>query len=117
MARHARLVIVLLLSYVAIASLLQASNRAFWFDEIFTVAIARLDSMPEVWHALAAGADTSPPGFYVIERSLSGLVPNERIGFRLASILSVPLTCLCLFVFTRRDTDLVAASIAAVFRC
>jgi hypothetical protein len=115
MARHARLVIVLLLGYVTVASLLQASNRAFWFDEIFTVAIARLGSMTEVWHALAGAADTSPPGFYVIERFFSGLVHHELVGFRLASILSVPLTCLCLFVFTRRDTDPVAASIAAVF--
>ena len=114
LARYARLVIVVLLAYIAVAGLLQASNRAFWFDEIFTVAIARLGSMTDVWQALAAAADTSPPGFYVIERFLSGLVPNELIGFRLASILAVPLTCLCLFVFTRRDTDAVAAAIAAV---
>lgn len=114
MAQHARLVIALLLSYVAVASLLQASNRAFWFDEIFTVAIARLPSMRDVLHALGAAADTSPPGFYVVERFLSGLVDNEMVGFRLASIVAVPLTCLCLFVFTRRDTDPVAASIAAV---
>ena len=99
LARHARLVIVVLLAYIAVAGLVQAANRAFWFDEIFTVAIARLGSMTDVWRALAGAADTSPPGFYVIERSLSGLIPNELIGFRLASIVAVPLTCLCLFVF------------------
>jgi hypothetical protein len=70
--------------------------------------------MTEVWHALANAADTSPPGFYLIERTFSALVGNELVGFRLASILSVPATCLCLFVFTRRDTDAVSASIAAV---
>ena len=72
LARHARLVIAVLLAYVAVAGLLQAANRAFWFDEIFTVAIARLDSMTDVWQALAAAADTSPPGFYVIERFALG---------------------------------------------
>ena len=113
-ARRAGLVVAVLLAYVAVAGLLQASNRAFWFDEIFTVAIARLNSMTDVWHALASAADTSPPGFYVIERALSGLVSNELVGYRLASIVAVPLTCLCLFVFTRRDTDPVSASIAAV---
>jgi hypothetical protein len=115
MARRARLIIALLLVYVAIASLLQAMNRAFWFDEVFTVAISRLDSMADVWRALAGAADTSPPGFYVIERLLAAAIPNEQIGFRLASIVAVPLTSLCLFVFTRRDTDPVAACIAAVF--
>ena len=64
LARHARLVIVVLLAYITVAGLLQASNRAFWFDEIFTVAIARLGSMTDVWQALAAAADTSPPGFF-----------------------------------------------------
>lgn len=114
MARHARPVITVLLFYVVVAGLLQASNRAFWFDEIFTVSIARLPSMTQVWHALATAADTSPPGFYLIERALSPLTSNELVGFRLASIVAVPLTCLCLFVFTRRDTDAVSASIAAV---
>jgi hypothetical protein len=114
LARHARTILTVLLVYVALAGLLQASNRTFWFDEIFTVSIARLGSMTDVWHALARAADTSPPGFYVIERAFSGLVANELVGFRLASILAVPLTCLSLFVFTRRDTDPVSASIAAV---
>jgi hypothetical protein len=115
MARRAQLIIALLLVYVAVASLLQAMNRAFWFDEVFTVAIARLPTMADVWRALAGAADTSPPGFYVVERALSGMIANERIGFRLASIVAVPLTSLCLFLFMRRDTDPVAACIAAVF--
>jgi hypothetical protein len=114
MARHANLIVILLLIYVAIASLLQARNRAFWFDEVFTVVISRLGSMSDVWHALASAGDTSPPGFYVIERFLSGIVSNELIGFRLASILAVPLTSLCLYLFMRRDTDPVPACVAAV---
>jgi hypothetical protein len=114
MARHANLIITLLLIYVAIASLLQAMNRAFWFDEVFTVVIARLGSMSDVWQALASAGDTSPPGFYVLQRFLSGLVGNEQIGYRLISILSVPLTSLFLYLFMRRDTDPVAACVAAV---
>jgi hypothetical protein len=66
MAKHARTILIVLLVYVTLASLVQASNRAFWFDEIFTVAIARLPTMRDVWHALAAAADTSPPGFYIV---------------------------------------------------
>ena len=115
MARRATLIITVLLFYVAAASLFQAMNRAFWFDEVFTVAISRLGSMTDVWHALGEAADTSPPGFYVIERLLSGAIANERVGFRLGSIVAVPLASLCLFLFTKRDTDPVAACIAAVF--
>jgi dolichyl-phosphate-mannose-protein mannosyltransferase len=114
MARQATLIVTLLLIYVAVASLLQAMNRAFWFDEVFTVVISRLGSMSDVWNALASAGDTSPPGFYVIQRFFSHLVSNELVGFRLGSIIAVPLTSLCIFVFVRRDTDPVAACIAAV---
>jgi hypothetical protein len=114
MARHGRSVIIVLLLYIVVAGLVQASNRTFWFDEIFTVSIARLGSMADIVRALASAADTSPPGFYLVERAAASLTTNELIGFRLASTLAVPLTCLCLFVFVRRDTNAVAASIAAV---
>ena len=66
LARHARLVIVAILAYIIVAGLVQAANRRFWFDEIFTVAIARLGSMTDVWQALASAADTSPPRIFVI---------------------------------------------------
>jgi hypothetical protein len=115
MARHATLIITLLLIYVAAAGVFQAMNRAFWFDEVFTVTIARLPTMTDVWRALTTSADMNPPGFYLAERLLSSLASNERIAFRVASIVTVPITCLFLYLFTKRDTDAVAGSIAAVF--
>lgn len=114
MARRANLIVTLLLIYVAAASVIQAMNRPFWFDEVFTVVISRLGSMRDVWQALASAGDTSPPGFYVVQRFFSRIVSNELVGLRLASILAVPLTSLCLYRFVRRDTDPVSACIAAV---
>ena len=115
LARYASLIITLLLIYVAAVSVIKAMHRPFWFDEIFTVTIARMPSMHDVWRALTTSADANPPGFYVAERFLASLVDNERLGFRLASIVTVPFACLSLFLFMRRDTDAVAGSIAAVF--
>jgi hypothetical protein len=115
LARHATLLVTLMLLYVAAVSVIKASNRPFWFDEIFTVTIARLPSMDHVWRALSTTTDANPPGFYIAERLLAPLVANERLAFRLASIVTVPLACLSLFLFMRRDTDAVAGTIAAVF--
>jgi hypothetical protein len=115
LAKHARVIVTLLLIYVAVASVIQANHRPFWFDEVFTVTIARLPSMGDVWQALKTSTDVNPPGFYVAERFLASLVTDERVGYRLASIVTVPLACLCLFSFTRRDTDPVVGCIAAVF--
>ncbi len=115
LARHARLIITLLLIYVVFASTIQAANRPFWFDEVFTVTIARLPSTSDVWQALKSATDMNPPGFYLAERLFASLVTDEHVGYRLASIVTVPLACLCLFIFTRRDTDPVVGCIAAVF--
>lgn len=114
LARHASLILTVLLLYVVAVSVFKAMHRPFWFDEIFTVTIARLPSMTDVWRALSTATDANPPGFYVAERFFASLVANERVAFRLASIVTVPLACLCLYLFARRDTDAVAGSIAAV---
>ncbi len=115
LARHASLILTLLLIYVVAVSVMKAMDRPFWFDEIFTVTIARLPTMSDVWRALTTSADANPPGFYIAERLLSSLVTNERVAFRLASIITVPLTCVSLYLFMRRDTDAVAGAVAAVF--
>ena len=114
MTRHAAKILTLILIYVAAASFYQAASRSFWFDEIFTVSIARLPTMADVWQALASAADTSPPGYYVIQRLSASLIGNEQLAFRFASVVAIPLACLCLYHFTRRDTNTVAASIAAI---
>src|SRR5688572_19091770 len=114
MTRHAARILTLILIYVTAASLYQAASRSFWFDEIFTVSIARLPAMADVWQALASAADTSPPGYYVVQRLSARVIGNELLAFRFASVVAVPIACLCLFYFTRRDTNTVAAAIAAV---
>ena len=113
MARYSATILPVVLVYVAAASAYQATTRSFWFDEIFTVAIARLPAMADVWRALASAADTSPPGYYVVERSIAGLIGPDVLAYRLASVVAVPLTCWCLFLFARRNTDTVSAAIAA----
>jgi dolichyl-phosphate-mannose-protein mannosyltransferase len=113
-ARWSAWLLGLLVVYVTAASLYQAAQRPFWYDEIFTVALARLDSLASIREALARGTDTSPPGFYVLERSMAVWLDNERIAYRLCSIISVPIVSLSLFAFVRARTDAVAALVAAI---
>jgi hypothetical protein len=51
LARYARLVIVVLLAYVAVAGLVQASNRAFWFDEHARFLLYATPGHGEWWQA------------------------------------------------------------------
>ena len=103
-----------LLLYVTATSMYEAMHRPFWYDEVFTVVLTRLSSMAEIRAALANAADSSAPGFYIIQRALSGIAANEHLGFRLASIAAVTSVSLFVFVFARRHLPFPAAGIAAV---
>jgi hypothetical protein len=103
-----------LLLYVTAASVYEASGRPFWYDEVFTVVLSGLPSMTDVHRALATAADTSAPGFYVIQRATSDLVAEPEVGFRLASIAALPIVSICLYLFARTHLDATSALVAAV---
>lgn len=113
MTRPALLLAVVLL-YATLTSVYEASNRPFWYDEVFTVVLSRLPSMADVQTALANAADTSAPGFYVIERAASAVVPDPEVAFRAASILAIPFASVCLFLFAREHLGPAGALAAAL---
>jgi hypothetical protein len=45
---------------------LKASQKCFWFDELFTVYLCRLPDFKSTWTAVAHGADFNPPLFYLM---------------------------------------------------
>jgi len=61
-----------LLVLMTVAGIREASERPFWYDEIFTVLIAQLPDMPAVLGALSQAADTSGPVFYALVRMTAG---------------------------------------------
>ena len=55
------------------ASAYIATQRLFWFDEIFTVSIARLPDLATVWKALGDYMDSAPIGYHILVRAAYNL--------------------------------------------
>ena len=54
--------------FYLVTSIYIANHRVFWFDELFTVNIARLPSVGTIWSALGNGVDALPPTYYMLVR-------------------------------------------------
>jgi Dolichyl-phosphate-mannose-protein mannosyltransferase len=105
----------LLLVYSIARNLLHSASKPFWFDEMYTWGLAHQPGASAIWRLLEHGADSNPPGFYLIEWVSSRLVPNQEIALRLPSVLGFCVLVTCLFVFVRkRAGNTVALCCAAV---
>jgi hypothetical protein len=113
-------------SYVAAASLALfylassvyiSSHRLLWFDEVFTVHIARLPYWRTILAALGHGADSLPPLYYVVVRMFGRLFGPSEVAVRLPSTVAMIATLVITFDCARRLTDglhgLIALAIAA----
>lgn len=97
-------------------SLYISSHRVFWFDELFTIHIARLPDIKTIWTALGHGADSMPPFYYMLVRLFGDLFGDSEVAARLPSALGLAAGLLLIFDCTRRLTDgwhgLIALSVA-----
>lgn len=82
-----------------------ASHRLFWFDELFSIAIARLPNWKNIWPALSHGADSLPPIYYMLVRLFDELFGPHEIGARIPSALAMVAGLLLTFDCARRLTD------------
>ena len=82
-----------------------ASHRLFWFDELFSIAIARLPNWRNIWSALSHGADSLPPIYYMLVRLFDELFGPREIGARIPSALAMVAGLLLTFDCARRLTD------------
>jgi hypothetical protein len=87
--------------YLGIAGLL-AHYKLFWNDELFTVYIARIPTVPDVWAFLATGVEQTPPTFHLLSRWVIHTLGEHHVTVRLPSILAVGVLGICLFVVRRR---------------
>jgi hypothetical protein len=94
---------------------LKASQKCFWFDELFTVYLCRLPSFKDTWAAVSHGADFNPPLFYLLTRGAQRLFGEGLIATRLPAILGVWLFGVCLFLFVARRTNVISGFIAGTF--
>ena len=99
--------------YAAARSVALAVTKHLWFDEIATQVVSRQRDLSAIWAALKTGADGNPPPFYLIERAAAALPLDEHIAYRLPSILALPFTLICLYLFVRRNDGPVRAFVSA----
>jgi uncharacterized membrane protein len=95
----------LLAVFYLVTSVYIASHRVFWFDELFTLHIARLSSLTTIWGALSNGVDALPPTYYMLVRAFDSLFGPGDVAARLPSALGMVIGLLLIFDCARRLTD------------
>ncbi len=111
--RAAPRVLAALVIYAAVRSLVAAAAKPFWYDEMLTWILAQQPSVHAIWNALERAADSQGPAFYVIERAMSAMIPNQEIALRVPSIFGYCCITFCIFVFVRRTAGSACALICA----
>jgi hypothetical protein len=96
-------------------TLLRASLKTFWYDELATVFLCRLPSFHATWTAVLHGSDFNPPLFYLLTRWGQHFSGEGLIASRLPAIIGFWVFGVCLFVFVTRRLGPLPACIAALF--
>lgn len=96
-------------------TLILAFRKLMWNDELYTYYIARLPTMGDVWGALLAGGEQTPPFFYVITRLAFRLFGTSAVAMRVPEMLGFWVMSVCLFVVLGRRMPKLAALCAAAF--
>jgi uncharacterized membrane protein len=106
----------LLAVFYLVTSIYIAAHRLFWFDELFTLHIARLPGLTTIFAALGHGSDALPPAYYIVVRLFDSLFGPGDVAARLPSAIAMVIGLLVIFDCTRRLTDglhgLIAMSVA-----
>jgi Dolichyl-phosphate-mannose-protein mannosyltransferase len=101
------------LGYFAI-TFYRAERRLFWFDEIFTLYIARLPDLGSIWSASTHG-DSNPPMLYLLTRWSQAAFGANELGARIPQVVGFWVFCLCLYRFVSIRTNALAGFIALLF--
>ncbi len=96
-------------------TLLRASLKTFWYDELFTVYLCRLPSFHATWAAVLAGTDLNPPLFYLLTRWGQHFWGEGLVTSRLPAILGFWVFCICIFAFVNRRLGPLYGCVAALF--
>lgn len=102
---HQHLVLLLFSCGYFLTTCYCASRKLFWYDELYTVYLARLPSLSSLWSALTQGADFNPPLIYVFTRVSQSLFGEGHLATRLPEIVGFWVFCMCLFRFVSRRTS------------
>lgn len=91
-----------------------AAGKPLENDELFTLHIARLPRMTDVWGALTSGGEQLPPLFFVLTRASLGL-GESPLTLRLPAILGFWVMSLSLYRLVSRRSRALMGFIALLF--
>src|SRR5271165_7510967 len=94
-----------LATFYLVTSIYISSHRLLWFDEVFTVHMARLPDWKTLLTALSHGTDSLPPLYYMVVGTFDNLFGHSEVAVRLPSTLAMAATLLIIFDCARRLTD------------
>lgn len=114
----ALIVAALFTAFYLVTSLIIAAHRQFWFDELFTIHIARLPTVGALWDSLAHATDSIPPTYYMLVRLFGQMFGPSELAARMPSVLAMTVGLWVTFDCARRLTSGVFGLIAlAVLGC
>src|SRR5690242_17467314 len=87
------------------SSIYIATQRLFWFDELFTLYIATVPKLSIIFTALGNGVDALPPTYYMLIRMAVGLFGQTEVVARFASALALAVGMVITFDCARRLTN------------
>jgi drug/metabolite transporter superfamily protein YnfA len=99
---HPWLAFALFSTFYFVIVFLQSSMKLLWLDELITLHIARLGSIPAIWHALGRGVDPNPPLMYLLVHWSIGLFGNHEFAYRMPAAIGYWAGLFSLFLYLRR---------------
>jgi hypothetical protein len=97
-------VAVLLAVFYFLTSIQIAAHRLFWFDELFTLHVARLQ-LGTIWTALSNGVDALPPLYYITVHFFDSMFGPGDVAARIPSTIAMCVGLLLIFDCARRLTN------------
>ena len=88
-------------------------RRFVWFDEIFTLDIARASSLSQLWR-MSLKFDSNPTPVYLLSRLSMAIFGVNPLGLRLPSILEFFAGSLAMFFYMRRKVGTRYAAVAVL---
>ncbi|MHC5537698.1 glycosyltransferase family 39 protein [Singulisphaera rosea] len=96
-------------------SIIHATRKPLWYDEIFTFDVASLPRFGDIWKALAVGTDLNPPLYHVISRVSFMIFGTTPLAVRMPAMVGYLIMTLCLYRFVSRRLGPAYAWVAASF--
>jgi hypothetical protein len=101
------------LTLLYVVAVLQANRRFVWFDELFTLDLAKAKTIPLLFQ-LIRKFDFQPPAGYLLSRFSMDLFGQSPFGLRFPSMLEFYVGSMALFFFARRKAGIPYAAAAVL---